>query len=104
MSINLVGYKSFEHTNVNRLIYLTATTGILTTVITDAAADSGKGIIFLDNPHGLFITPLADEGNIALGALAGGAGVTTGGNTSLFDGIGIGCGLGVKLIGRPLLF
>ena len=66
-------------------------------MIADPPADSGEGIVFFNDPQGVLVAPFMDEGDVALGPLAGRAGIPAGGDASLLDGESIGYGLRVKL-------
>ncbi len=99
-SIDHVGDESLERSDGDGLVHLAPVAGILATVVTNASADAGEGVVFLDDANGILVATLADQGDVSLGALVGGAGVPAGGNAQLGDGIGIGHSLGVKLVGR----
>ena len=81
-----------------RLVDQVAVAGVLAAMIADAATDAGEGIVFLDDAQRVVVAALADEGDVALGALAGRAGIAAGGDALLFDGVGVGDGLRVELV------
>jgi len=98
-SVDLVGDEALEGVDVDRLVEQAAIAGCLAAVIADAPADAGEGVVHLDHAQRVIPAPFADEGDIALGALPGGAGVAAGGDALLLDGVGVGNGLWVELVG-----
>ncbi len=71
--------KTLKRSDCQRLVHQVAVAGVLAAVVADAPADAGEGIVFLDDPQRVFVAPLADQGDVPLGALADGTGVATGG-------------------------
>ena len=100
IGIDLVRDKSFQRADVNRFVYKITVAGRLATVITNAPADAGEGIIHFDHAQGVIPTSLADQGNVTLRALASRACVAAGSNAALFNGKGIGYGLGIQFVSR----
>jgi len=74
---------------------------IFATVITNPATDGGEGVLFLDDPQGILIPSLPDEGYVTLGSLVDGTGSAAGGSPSLLDDIGGRHRLGVRDVDRP---
>ena len=72
-------------------------------MIANAAADSGERIVFLDDAQGILEAPISDERDVPLGPLAGRARVAAGGDPELLDGVGVGDGLRVELVGGMAL-
>ena len=103
LGIHLVGDKSLERADIDRLVESSPIAGILAPMVADAPADAGKRIVFFDHAQRIVIASLADERNVTLRALAGGAGVAAGSDAFLFNRIGVGNGLRVKLEGGALL-
>src|SRR5574337_1463555 len=75
-----IGDEALECVNVQRLVNQVAIAGQFATVIADASTDTGEGVVFFDDAQRVGIAPLADEGDVALGTLAGGAGIAARGN------------------------
>ena len=103
LGVDLVGYEPLQGGNRDRLVDQVSIAGFFATVVADPPADPGERVVLFDHPHRILVTAFADEGDIPLGPLAGGAGVPAGGDAPLFDGIGVGHSLRVELEGRPLL-
>jgi len=70
-------------------------------VVADASADPRERVVFFDDPQGVGVAALADQGDVTLGALTGRAGVAAGGNAELLDGVGVRDGLGIQLVSCP---
>ena len=81
-----------------RLVELAAAAGFLAEVLADAPADGRERVVLLDHAVGVGEAALADQGDVALGALVGGAGVAAGRRAALLDGVGVGDGLGIELV------
>ena len=103
LRVHLVGDEALEGADVHRLVHQGAVAGIFAAVVADAPADAGEGIVLFDHPHGIVVAPLADQGNVALGALAGGAGVAAGRNAQLVNDEGVGHRLRVEAVGGAAL-
>jgi hypothetical protein len=106
--IDAVGDEALEGADVDRFVDQPAVAGVFAAVVADPAADPGEGVVFLDDPQRVGVTPFADQGDVALGALPGGAGVAAGRDAQFLDGVGVGDGLRVKLVrrsprGQPLV-
>ena len=103
LGIHFVGDKALECADVDRLVEVTPVAGRFAAMVADAPADAGEGIVFFDDAQRVVVAAFADEGDVALRALTGGAGVATRGEALFLNRIGVGDGLRVELVGRALL-
>ncbi len=87
--------------NVDRFVNKRPAAGVLTGVVAYAATDRREGVVFLDDAQGLFVAPLGDQGDVALGALAGRTCVPAGRDSEFLDRKSAGNGLWVELVGSP---
>jgi hypothetical protein len=94
LGVDLVGDEALQGADIDRLVDQAAVAGRLAAVVADAPADAGEGVVHLDDAQRIMPAPFADEGDVALGALPGRAGVAAGSDAPLFDGKGVGHGLG----------
>ena len=94
MGVGPIGNKAFQAHDADRLIVLRAAALLFTALVAHPPADRGEGMLAADGPIGICVTLLADQGNVALGALVGGAGGPAGSDAVLGDGIGTGHRLG----------
>jgi hypothetical protein len=69
--------------------------GPFTGVVTDPAADPGKGMLFLEKLHSFPVFPGIDQGDVSLNAHVGRTGRPTGGGAALGDSIAAGNRLGI---------
>ncbi len=99
LGIHLFGDKPLQRANVDRFVDQPAIAGRLAAVVADAPADAGEWIIHLDHAQRIIPTPLANQRDVPLRSLPGGAGIPARGNASLVDGVGIGHSLGIQLVG-----
>ena len=103
LGVDAVGDEALESADVDRLVNLGAAARCLAAVVADAPADRGKGIVLDDGAIGVVDAALADQRDVALSALACGAGLAARGDTALLDGIGVGGRLGIQAMRRRAL-
>ena len=103
LRVDFISHKTLERADVDRLVHLAAIARCLAAVIADAPADAGERIVHLDHAQRIMPAAFADQGNVPLRALTGRAGVAARGNAAFLDGIGIGHGLRIELIGGAAL-
>jgi hypothetical protein len=97
--IYLIGDETLQGANIDWLIHQTAIAGCLAAMVANAPADTGEGVIHLDNAQGILPATLADEGNVALGTLTGWACIPARSYATLLNGISIWYSLRIKLVG-----
>ncbi len=69
-----IGDETLQPHDVDRLVVLAAAAGLFTAVVAYPPAHRREGMLAPDGPVGIGIALLVDQGDIALGALVGGAG------------------------------
>src|SRR5512139_390909 len=96
-----IAYKTFE---VHDIDWFTPNfgsgTGLLASVVTDAAAYRREGVIFFNRAISIGKPFLTDQCHIAHGALFNRAGIATGSFPTFFDGKSIWDGLWISFIDR----
>ena len=93
VGISPIGDETLETHDVDCLVNFTPAAGVFTTVVAHPPANRGEGMLTADSPVSVSIAFLADQGDIALGALVGRAGCPAGSHPVLLNGVGIGDGL-----------
>jgi|GEM_PF-3498471 len=83
--------------NGEGIIHVIPGTDAFTGVVADPAADTGKGVVLLEQLQGLPVLTGVDQGNVALYADVGGTGGPTRGRALLGNGVCSRDGLGVLL-------
>ena len=100
LGINFIGDEALEGADVDRLIHLGAIASRLAAMVTDTPANAREGIVHFDDAQRVRPTSLANQSDVALGALMSGAGVAAGRDAALLDGESVRHRLRVEFIGR----
>ncbi len=96
--------KTVQILNGQRLVHLVSGTGSFTGVMAHPAADTGKGMILLEQFQGLQIFSCLDQGDESLDANMRRTGYLAGSRTSFFYGKSARNGLGVLFEGSSFLY
>jgi hypothetical protein len=82
--------KALEAHDIDRIVDKAPAARVLALAVADAPAHRGERVLAPDGPVGIRETFFAHQGDIAHGALIGGAGVPAGRDPAFVDGIGVG--------------
>ncbi len=98
-----IGHEPLQPHDVDRRVGLATRAGVLAAVIAHSAADRRERVVLQDRAVGIGEAAVANQRDVALGALMDRAGVAARRRAFLLDGEGVGDRLRVELVDRPAL-